>query len=73
LVQSRRFFTAKVASALLRRTGAFWERGYFDRHICDDYHPAAVLNDKEQNLLKAGLVARAEDWPWSSSAQRRWV
>jgi hypothetical protein len=32
----------------------------------EDEHLLAVLRDIERNPLRAGLVGRAEEWPWSS-------
>ncbi len=72
-LQSWKSYTAKAANALLGRTGAFWERDYFDRYIRDDHHLAAVVHYIEQNPVKAGLVERAEDWPWGSAARQRRV
>jgi putative DNA methylase len=71
LVQSWKSFTDKAANALLGRTGTFSARDYFDRYIHDDHHLAAVLNCIEENPVVAGLVARADDWLWSSAARRR--
>src|SRR4051794_23574347 len=32
----------------------------------EDEHLRVVLRSIERNPLRAGLVGRAEDWPWSS-------
>ena len=34
--------------------------------IEDDEHLVTVVRYVERNPLRAGLVVRAEDWPWSS-------
>lgn len=70
LVHSWKSYTAKQANAILGRSGEFWAREYFDRYIRDDAHRAAVLAYIESNPVKAGLVARAEDWPFGSAARR---
>ena len=70
VVQSWKPFTAKQANAILGRTGVFWDRDYFDRYIRDDGHRAAVVHYIEENPVKAGLVERAEDWPWGSVRRR---
>ena len=44
----------------------FWNRG-----IADSWELLSVLSYVEANPLKARLVRRAEDWPWSSLALRR--
>src|SRR5260370_38147254 len=38
--------------------------------VAEDEHLLAVLRYVERNPLRAGLVRRAEDWPWSSLACR---
>ena len=38
--------------------------------IAEDEHLYAVLRYVERNPLRAGLVQRAEHWPWSSLAGR---
>jgi putative transposase len=38
--------------------------------IAEDEHLMTVLRYAERNALRAGLVKRAEDWPWSSAAIR---
>lgn len=67
LVQGWKGASAVVANRLLGRTGAFWARDYFDRYIRDDAHLVAAIRYIEQNPVKAGLVARAEDWPFGSA------
>ncbi|RCK77040.1 MAG: hypothetical protein ANABAC_3465 [Anaerolineae bacterium] len=42
---------------------------YFDRFIRDQKHFKAVVEYIHQNPVKAGLVAAAQDWPWSSAAE----
>jgi putative transposase len=44
----------------------FWSGG-----IADDYHLLNVLRYVEANPVSGNLVARAEDWPWSSLSLRR--
>jgi putative transposase len=38
--------------------------------VAEDEHLLTVLRYVERNALRAGLVSRAEDWPWSSLACR---
>ena len=35
-----------------------------------EFHFLRLCRYVERNALRAGLVSRAEDWPWSSLAQR---
>jgi putative transposase len=48
-----------------------WQHDYYDRFIRTPGHLEAARNYIEQNPVKAGLVARAEDWPWGSARFRR--
>jgi putative DNA methylase len=70
VVRSWKGPTARAANLLLGRSGVFWERDYYDRYIRDDGHLAAVVRYVERNPVKAGLVARAEDWPFGSARRR---
>jgi type I restriction enzyme R subunit/putative DNA methylase len=62
--------TATVANGMLRRAGQrFWQEETFD-HWCR--HPeefARIKHYIEWNPVKAGLVQRPEDWPWSSASR----
>jgi REP element-mobilizing transposase RayT len=67
VLQSWKSFTAKKANSLLGRTGSFWQPEYFDRAIRDERHLLAAIAYIHGNPVKAGLVRRAEDWPYSSA------
>lgn len=47
------------------RTGHFWQ-GRFGAVAMDEAHLAAAVRYVLQNPVRARLVTRAEDWPWSS-------
>ena len=51
-----------------------WQVDYYDRFIRNEQHYRAAADYIHQNPVKAGLVARAQDWPWSSIrfAEREW-
>jgi putative transposase len=51
--------------------GGVWMREYWDRYIRDERHFEAVVGYIHDNPVKAGLVKKAEDWPWSSA--REWA
>ncbi|TGX43485.1 transposase [Sphingomonas naasensis] len=51
--------------ARLRRTGHFWQ-GRFGCAAMDEAHLSAAIGYVLLNPVRARLVARAEDWPWSS-------
>ena len=44
-----------------------WHREYWDRYMRDEEHFRQAVAYIHNNPVKAGLVARAEDWPWSSA------
>ncbi len=72
LLQSLKGFTARQANKALKRTGEpFWQRECYDHWVRDEAEWARIAAYIEENPVKAGLVARAEDFPWSS-ANRVW-
>ena len=52
-------------------SGRIWQGRFKAFPIQSDDHLLAVERYVERNPLRAGLVARAENWPWSSL--RSWV
>ena len=44
-----------------------WQREYWDRFIRNEPHFDAAREYIHNNPVKAGLVARSEDWEWSSA------
>ncbi len=71
ILHSWKSYTASMANRLLKRSGAFWQREFFDRFIRDEKHYADALLYIEGNPVKAGLVAEAGDWRWSSAWKGR--
>ena len=53
----------------LQRNGHFWQNRFFSCAL-DEPHLWAAMRYVERNPLRAGLVERAEDWPWSSAVAR---
>jgi putative transposase len=51
-----------------RHPGPVWQKRYFDFILRRASDFAAKLSYIHQNPVAAKLVARAEDWPWSSAA-----
>lgn len=65
-------FTAREANLLLGRTGQrFWQDESFDHWSRDKDEFFRIVKYIENNPVKAGLVKRPEDWPWSSAAERK--
>jgi putative transposase len=50
--------------------GHIWQGRFKAFPIQDDAHLLTVLRYVERNALRAGLVAKAEDWPWGSLRER---
>jgi putative DNA methylase len=72
IVHSWKSFSAKGANRILARSGRFWQPEYFDRFIRDAKHFASAVRYIHENPVKARLVNRVEDWPYSSATHGRW-
>jgi REP element-mobilizing transposase RayT len=60
--------TANAANELLRRTGKpFWQDESFDHWVRTEKEFGNIFRYIEWNPVSAGLVARPEEWPWSSA------
>ena len=59
--------SGSLEAANTESPGKVWHREYWDRFIRDDRHFQSVVEYIHHNPGKARLVARAEDWPWSSA------
>jgi putative transposase len=62
---ARRYHSAHGSS------GHLWQGRFKAFAIQDDGHLLTVLRYVERNPLRAGMVRRAEAWPWSSLAPPR--
>jgi type I restriction enzyme R subunit/putative DNA methylase len=68
LLQSLKGATAREANRHLNRTGeAFWQAESYDHWVRDAVELERIAAYIESNPVKAGLVARAEDYRWSSA------
>jgi putative transposase len=70
-------YTMWLTTAHVRRyhqhyhsSGHVWQGRYRSFPIQDDHHLLTVQRYIERNPVRAGLVKRAQDWPWSSAAPR---
>lgn len=70
LVRSWKMFSGRELNRSAGRAGAFWARDYFDRFMRNEDHLAKTLQYVEANPVKAGLVAEAADWLFSSARHR---
>ena len=48
-------------------TDPIWQAGYYDFNLFTERKVEEKLSYMHQNPVPAGLVARPEDWPWSSA------
>jgi REP element-mobilizing transposase RayT len=71
VVHSWKSYTAHAANQILRRSGDFWFREYFDRFIREDRHFVNAVKYIEANPVKAGLARAPEEWRWSSAWWRK--
>ena len=63
-----KWFTARKANQILRRTGQpFWQDESYDHWVRNRQERTKIINYIEMNPSKARLVKCPEDWPWSSA------
>lgn len=63
--------TSRAANLILGRTGQpLWQGESFDHWVRGPDEACKIKSYIERNPVKAGLVERPEDWPWSSAARR---
>jgi len=68
LMKALKGSTAHEANRLLGRTGEpFWQHESYDHWVRDESERSRIESYIENNPVKAGLVARAEDYHWSSA------
>jgi REP element-mobilizing transposase RayT len=60
-------YSAQEANKMLRRKGPFWFREYFDRFMRNEEHFHNTVAYIVGNPVRAGLVAYAEAWRYSSA------
>jgi len=70
ILHSWKSFTGHAANKILRRSGEFWKRDYFDRYVRDAEHYENIEAYIEENPVKAGLAKMRTDWLWSSARFR---
>ena len=81
--QTLKGYTARQANQLLQRAGQlFWQTESYDHSVRDLLEGRRIRAYIENNPVKAGLAAHAEEYPWSSairggkprrlSAQQAW-
>lgn len=66
VVQSGRYAGLKPGLRVAKREQAVWQRRFWEHMIRDDEDYAAHVTYCRFNPVKHGLVAKPEDWPYSS-------
>ena len=61
--------SARTLNVILNRTGQFWQEESFDHWVRNEGQFVRVKKYIEHNPVKAGLVSKIEDWPWSSASK----
>lgn len=70
IVHSWKRFTANRINRRRKTSGVVWAADYFDRYIRNADHYDFAVAYIEHNPVRAGLVAKPKDWPFSSCAVR---
>jgi len=68
VVQGWKRHTTREINRALAGSGQLWQREYWDRFIRDERHYRRVVEYIHDNPVKAGLVAKPQEWPWSSAS-----
>ncbi len=69
VVHSWKSRTANLINARSSKKGRLWAPDYFDRFVRDERHFENARYYIENNPVKAWLVGRPEDWPYSSATR----
>lgn len=57
--------SARYINMLLNRSGALWQKDSYDRFVRNEKEWINIVNYILENPVKAGLVNKWEDWPFS--------
>ncbi len=63
-MNSWKSYTARMANRILGRTGAFWQREYYDRLIRNENEFERAVRYVLENPVRAGL--KNWEWVWST-------
>jgi len=67
LTRTLKSYSARQANKMLNRRGPFWAEETFDRTIRNQEEFGRICAYVENNSVKAGVIASAEMFPWSSA------
>jgi putative transposase len=68
IIQSWKSYSAHTINKINESQRQVWSPDYFDRYIRNDAHYANAKFYIETNPVKARLVVKPEDWPYSSAS-----
>ena len=71
ITHSFKRFTAQQCNAYLGAQGRFWQQESYDHWARDPDELLRIMQYVEWNPVKAGLVAKPEDWQFSSAHDRK--
>jgi REP element-mobilizing transposase RayT len=60
ILHSWKSFTSKVANKILKASGTFWQKEYYDHLVRDEDDFNRIVKYVLENPIKAGL----KNWPW---------
>ena len=66
VVQSIKWISARSLNDNRRDSGAVWQHQFWDRFVRHEKEFAARFDYMHLNPVKKGLVAKPEEWRWSS-------
>ena len=71
ITREQKGLAANSSNRILQRTGErFWQDESFDHWVRSEAQFLRIKNYIEHNPVKAGLVLKPEDWPWSSASEK---
>jgi len=66
LMRSFGRFTARDLNQLRGRSGAVWQKGFYEHQLRDDESRDRHLQYIAENPVRKRYVARWQDWPWTA-------
>jgi putative transposase len=69
-MKSIKGFSARRINELLERKGSIWENGFYDYVLEGEEKTLSRMKYVEDNPIRKGIVARAEDYAYSSAKFR---
>ena len=70
MLQNWKSISAVAANKLLKRSGSFWQREYWDTFMRSEEQENTAIRYVENNPVKAKLCRTAEEWQFSSARFR---